>query len=225
MGNRTNEDLLEAIRMAEASEAKYRNLVENSIQGMTIATGNPLRFIYASPPIQKILGYSPEEMIAFTPDQVAGLIHPEDRQKFFERFAAGLEGNLKKVRREYRIIHKNGETRWVDLFPSITEIDGERAIQGIFVDITERKLAVIRLTESEKTYRELVELAPDAFFHGNEEGKIIAINKNSILLTGYSREELLGMRMEELLSERARKEKPLRYDLLDRGKLLPLKER
>lgn len=217
MRNQSREDLIAALKMLEESEQRYRNLVENSIQGMSLAQANPLRFIYVSPPMQNICGYSPEEMIRFTPEQIEGLIHPDDRHKFFSRLKEGFQGRLKRARREYRIIHKNGETRWVDLFPSVTMIDGVPTIQGTFVDITDRKLAEIETEESENTYRELLDLAPDAFFLGDKNGNFIVLNRSGARLTGYSMKELSKKNMRDLFTVESLKKSPLRYDLLMKG--------
>lgn len=61
-------------------------------------------------------------------------------------------------------------------------------------------------------------LAPDAFFHGTSTGHFINCNLKSIELTGYSREELLGMKMSDLFSDTTLNKVPLRFDLLKAGK-------
>ncbi len=73
----------------------------------------------------------------------------------------------------------------------------------------------ILLTMKEQNYHTLIEFAPDAFFQGDEKGNFIIVNEKAIMLTGYSRDELLSMNMSDLFPSDELIEKPLRYDLLN----------
>ncbi|WP_020677623.1 ATP-binding protein [Geopsychrobacter electrodiphilus] len=77
-----------------------------------------------------------------------------------------------------------------------------------------------QLVESEEHYRNLVELAVDAIFMGDAQGKIIGANQSAVSLTGYSLDELLGMSLGELFSAEERDRVPLRYDLLKAGQIV-----
>jgi PAS domain S-box-containing protein len=67
--------------------------------------------------------------------------------------------------------------------------------------ITERKRAGEALQESERSYRELFEVAPDAIWVHDLKGNIIKANKAAEKLTGLSAEELAGGNVKTLLSE------------------------
>lgn len=220
MDHLSNRELLSAYELAKENETRYKILVDNSVHGITLAQGNPPRFLFVNPPMEKIIGYSPEEMLAFNPVQISGLIHQDDRERFFTAFNNATDGTIKRGSRQYRMIHKNGEIKWVDVFPSLFEIDGMIAVQGTFVDITRWKVAEIKLSESERMNRELFERAPDAIFHGNHSGDFISVNKISCKLTGYSKKELLTMNMKDLFSEETIQSTPLRFDLLREGKTI-----
>jgi PAS domain S-box-containing protein len=69
-----------------------------------------------------------------------------------------------------------------------------------------------------ETSRMLLEHIPDAFFHGDENGNFIYANKAAEKLTGYSRKELLAMKMEDLFPVDTLQKNPLRYDQLKSGK-------
>ena len=88
-----------------------------------------------------------------------------------------------------------------------------------------RKQAEQALIQSEEKFRNLLELAPEAFYHGDSEGSIIAVNEKAIELTEYSREELISMPISKLFSPDTLKENPLRYDLLQRGETITRERR
>jgi PAS domain S-box-containing protein len=199
------------------NEDWFKTLVENSAQGLMVATGYPLQILYASPAIERMTGYTPMELTSMTHDQIKALVYEDERKIFFERFDRALTGKLENVRNEYRIIDKNGIIKWFELFPSLIMINGVRVVQGTLYDITPRKTAELKLSENERRYRTLVNLAPDAFFHGDEYGNFIDVNKNSTILTGYSRKELLGMNMTQLYTPEDLQKKPLRFDKLKKG--------
>jgi PAS domain S-box-containing protein len=62
-------------------------------------------------------------------------------------------------------------------------------------DITERKL-------EENKFRNLLESAPDAMIIVNREGRIDLVNAQAVKLFGYSREEMIGEAVEQLVPER-----------------------
>ncbi len=68
-------------------------------------------------------------------------------------------------------------------------------------DITEKKRTEEALQESERSYRELFEVAPDAIWVHDLKGNIIKANKAAEKLTGLSAEELAGGNVQTLLSE------------------------
>ena len=69
---------------------------------------------------------------------------------------------------------------------------------GTHLDITERIQMEQALRESEARYRAYVENAPEAIFVVDASGRYIDVNQAASVLTGYSREELLGMGIVDL---------------------------
>ena len=62
--------------------------------------------------------------------------------------------------------------------------------------------------QSEKTLRQIFEFAPDAIITVKKDGRISAANRQTELMFGYKRSELLGIRLELLIPERFRKRHP-----------------
>lgn len=135
------------IRLRE-SEEKYRSLVEQSIQGMIIGRDNPPRICFASKPMESIIGYTPGELMAFSSEELLSMVHPDEREIYYRTFRERIAGRLQQIRREFRMIHKNGQVRWVELFGTTIFYEGAPATQTVMVDISERKYAEEELLES-----------------------------------------------------------------------------
>ena len=71
-------------------------------------------------------------------------------------------------------------------------------IVAIFDDVTERSLAEKALFESEQKYSSYIENAPDGVFVVDETGNYIDANKAATRITGYTKEELLKMRIRDI---------------------------
>lgn len=74
-------------------------------------------------------------------------------------------------------------------------------------------------TKYEK-YKLIFDLAADAIFIGNSSGKFTEVNESAVLLTGYSKDELLTKTMPSLFSKKELTNSPLRFDLLKKGEIV-----
>ena len=70
--------------------------------------------------------------------------------------------------------------------------------RGVGRDITERKRAEAAIRESEQRFRTLFDKANDAIFVENERDEILEVNEQACALLGYSRGELLKMKVSDL---------------------------
>ena len=133
---RANEEAL------RESEAKYRTLVERIPAIIyTAAVDESKTRLYVSPQVESILGFTPEEYLADS-ELWRELIHPDDRQRILgeaEYFYTTGEPFIS----EYRTFTRDGRTLWLhDEAVMLRDITGKfQFIQGVRMDITERKLA------------------------------------------------------------------------------------
>ncbi len=84
------------------------------------------------------------------------------------------------------------------------EMKGADARVVMIQDETARHMAEEALRRSEERFRELFENANDVIFLHDLKGKIIAVNRAAEYLTGYSRTEVVGQNVEELVAPEAR---------------------
>jgi len=199
------------------SEEKYRSLVEGSLQGMVLAQNDPIRITYASSPMEAITGYSPDEIISLSPEELIAIIHEDDRADFFKGFTDRIAGEHVESNKKYRLIHKNGSVRWIELYSTLIQYNGEPAIQTAFVDITERKNAETLLKESEQELRSYIDNAPDGVFVADESGHYIDVNKAAEMITGYSRNELLSMSIPDLYPQETVEEEMKSFSVIKKA--------
>ena len=181
-------------------EAKYRKLVENSPEGIAICReDSPPRFVFVNSEFGKILGYSPEELLALSPEEIMRAIHPDDRKTFFDRFKKRMKGKNIDFTYEFRVIHKNGSIKWVEGRSSLIEYKGMPAAQGMFLDITERRKAEEALVLSEEKFRQAFAICPDAFLISTvSDAIIIDTNESFLKMFGYTKTEVFGKSALEL---------------------------
>jgi PAS domain S-box-containing protein len=131
-------DKINAEEQIKSSEEKFRTLIQNSSDMVTILDeqGN---IVYESPSFYKIFGYQPEEIIG---KNAFELIHPEDLNAVLERF-----GNLVSESQEgnpvaYRFLDATG--KYIQIESVGNNLLSNQHIKGLVVnsrDITERKNA------------------------------------------------------------------------------------
>ncbi len=148
-------ELAQANRELQASEEKYRRLVED-LDDVIYAADEDGTLTYASPAVEALLGYKPEEVVGH---RFAEYAHPEDLDRMRQSFQHLLAGRDQTD--EYRFVTKAGQVRWGRT--SSTPIsEGSRVVglQGVLADVTEAVRAKEALEASEERWRLLVENAP-----------------------------------------------------------------
>lgn len=74
------------------------------------------------------------------------------------------------------------------------------------------------LRDSEENYRELLNHASDGIFIADEKGQYTLVNEKACRMTGYTREELLGMNIRDLVAPEDLEKTPIRFDEIRDGK-------
>jgi PAS domain S-box-containing protein len=89
-----------------------------------------------------------------------------------------------------------------------------------FADVTEREASHRALLERDVEYRILMEQAADAIVLFDEQGRLLAINSKTCELSAFSREELLGMSIQDLMYPEDLANNPVPYASLRAGSSL-----
>lgn len=131
------------------SEERFRLLADN-IPGTIYLSKYDSKFtkIYLNNEVEKLTGYPKEDFLS-NEISYLDIIHPDDRERVVKDQNYALE-NGQKIHFIYRIIHKDDRIVWVEEFGDVITKDNKvEFIEGIFIDITDRKLQEAAIKEKE----------------------------------------------------------------------------
>ncbi len=148
------DDKKEALRALRASEARFRSLVDNGSEIITLLDAQA-RVLYQSPSVSRILGHDVEALVG---RDIFSFVHPDDALRVSSEFAA-LGRGTPQIRFEVRFRDAQHAWRWLEVQATSMLRDPDvRAIVVNSRDITERKSADTALVQSDRRYRALSEL-------------------------------------------------------------------
>ena len=216
---KTNRQLIDSKQALESqkanlieSERKYRILAENVSDIIWIMDLKTRKFVYISPSVEKIRGFTPEEAKALTLEQT---LSPASLSKILKILELELANENKPdidPQRSRRIeveqsIRGNGYA-WAEAIMSFVR-DGSgvpTAIMGVTRDISERKKAEEKIAESENKYRNLFENGSDLLCIHDLDGNLLETNISFKDEYGWRQEDLEGVNIRELIPERHKAE-------------------
>jgi len=197
-----------------ASEARYRQIFEKTTSVCWIVDTGTMRIVDVNPAAVMFYGWPREELIGKPLTEINLLPEPAIRDT--------VEAAERERRNFFVLRHRlrSGVMRDVEVHSSPIELDGKRVLFSIIHDITDRVRAERQLVESEANYRRALEQASDAIVVSDRQGVILEVNARTEEILGYSREAIIGKRLEDFLPAEERERKPLRLRDLVEGRSL-----
>ncbi|MFX1500810.1 MAG: PAS domain S-box protein [Promethearchaeota archaeon] len=185
-------DKTKAEQQLKESEEKFRNIANQSLMGIIIIQDG--KFKYFNNRVTKLNGYTVEEIKSWAPEEfLEKTIHPEDREFVREQARKKQNGDPDVVNQyQYRIIRKDGEVRWIEIFSRTINYEGRPADLVMSVDITEEKKTENQLKDSEDKYRSILETMMVGYYECDLRGNYLYVNNEYCKILGYSKEELIG---------------------------------
>ncbi len=195
------QDITKRKRAEEAlqeSESKYRELVEGSPDAIAI---------YANAKVVFVNSASVEIMRASRKEDLIGMpaiefVHPDYRGMVAARMKESATSGKGLPLLEEKFVRLDGTDVDVEVRTLKVTYRGQPGVQLIIRDITEKKTAQQALRESELRYRATVEQSNEGITIADLDGRYIMVNPAFCRMTGFAQEELLTMRVGDLMARK-----------------------
>ncbi len=173
------------------SEERFRKVFEEGPLGVAIV-GIDGRIQRANPRLCEMLGQSEEEI---TQLGIQGITHPDDWEMDRQPVSRLASGEIHGYCLKKRYLHQSGRVIWAQLTASLmTDSDGRpTAIIELVEDLTERKAAEDSLSKAKWFAECLIASMLDGFVVLNAQGVHVQVNDASCRMTGFARDELIGI--------------------------------
>jgi len=182
-------DVRRTLDALDQSEAKYRDLIEGSIQGIFVTVN--AKPVFANQACADIFGFSSADAFVAL-DSLAPLLTPED----CAHLEAFLNGELSRedipTRYVSQSVRADGSPIWLETINRPVEWEGQPAIQTTVVNITKRKQTEIALRQSEARLRAIMDHAPVEIFLKDAEGRYVEVNRHFQKLWGVCDNDARG---------------------------------
>jgi len=203
-------DMIDRRHVAEAlREAldRYRLISDNTNDVIWMLDPSSMRFVYISPSVYKLRGYTPEEVKA---EPLENSMTPESLQIVMEKLsihaAALLSGDdsARTATIELTQTHKDGHFVITEVVVNILTNDRREISQiiGITRDITERKAAATAIRERDQFMTAMFTQTTDAIvLLDPETGRIVDFNEAAHSGLGYTGEEFYRLSVPDFQAE------------------------
>jgi PAS domain S-box-containing protein len=213
-------DITQRKRIEEAlrsSEAKFSTAFDHSPLALTVTTLKDGRLIEVNSAFERLSGYSREEALGHTPEELRLWIDLEQKAEGLKHLRLG--DHIPPAEARFRT--RSGEERIGIISAALVEINSQPCVLSSAIDITERKQAEKALNASEERYRAFVEQSSEAIWRFeldppvpvglSPDEQIEAFYRNAYLaecndvmaqMYGFQRtEEILGIRLGDIMPQ------------------------
>lgn len=206
---------IEADNQLRESEKRFRLLADNMLDMVALHLPDG-RYTYISPSVEKLIGYSPNELLGKSPYE---LFHPEDIERIIkESHELALVGE-EIIYIQYRIRTKSGNYVWFETNtnPILDEMGEVVQLQTVSRNITDRKEVLERIKTLSDEYEVVFDGTQDSLFLievlERGEYRYIRNNKTHQKQTGLHLDSLRGSSPIDLIGEKLGKQIIKNYNL------------
>jgi PAS domain S-box-containing protein len=170
------------------SETKFATAFDRSPLALLITSLDDGRLVEVNEGFVRLSGYTREEVLGRSPDDLGLWIEPQLRA---ERFALlRTREPVPDIEARFRI--KNGEELIGFIASAVVDINGRACVLSSVTDVTERIRAEAALRESESRFREFANTAPAMLFITEPDGQCSFLSRGWYEFTGQTVQEALG---------------------------------
>ena len=189
--SRLKESLKERARAADKTRlAEF--VIENSsvvLFRWRPSAGSPVLYVSGN---VRAFGYTPTEMTN-RDFFYQSIIHPEDLEVNLRRLKEYREADIDDFLLTYRILTREGETRWVEDNTRVVRDDDGRVLyhQGIVIDVTQKQAAQEQLIKLSQA----VEQSPGSVLIADTRGRVEYVNRKFVENSGFEESEVVGRKL------------------------------
>ncbi len=169
---------------------KYHSAFKMNPSVMTITSIDEGKYLEVNDSFTRATGYAREEVIGKTVYD----INIWKDESFRNAFVSEIKEKGYVIGMKGRFVKKDGSTGYTRISAERAEFDGQDCLLATFEDLTKQEIA-------QEKFESLFNNSADAIIIHNFSHDIIEANKTAEQLTGYTREELLKMKISELQSQ------------------------
>lgn len=173
-----------AMEALDASEARYRTIVETALEGIWVVDAD-FRTSFVNRCMAEMLGFAPDEMIGRSVEE---FMTPEEQSAFAARREELMEA--RRVMYQGYLVRKNGQDLWVQVAATPT-VNAQGQFTGavaMMTDITER----IRWELERSRLAAIVDSSEDAIVSKDLNGIVTSWNAAAERMYGWKAEEIVG---------------------------------
>ena len=171
------------------SEEKFRALYSAIMDPVVVADSETGVILECNRAAELFFGYTREEMIGMCQSQ----LHPPEMSSdggLTQSFRDHVENP--DIEKRIPMVTAEGEVRIMHAKTGLYEIEGQKALVGIFHDVTGMLEAEAVLREREHRHRVIFENSPLGMIRFSDQGEILDCNENFATLMGSPRDVLVG---------------------------------
>jgi len=182
----------ELVKREEFIRNINNNLVSGMVYQVTQYPDGTKKFTYLSDSVQWLYGVTPQQGMD-DPEAINKMIFDDDLKLILQKEDESLN-TMSVFNIEIRRIQPDGSIRWSSMIsnPSQRE-DGTVCWDGIELDITELKKAEEALRESEKKFRNMIQISEVPHGLSDQDQKITYLNPAFTRTFGYTKEDIPTM--------------------------------
>ncbi|MEW6210284.1 MAG: PAS domain S-box protein [Acidobacteriota bacterium] len=171
-----------AERALQESERRFRALVENSTDGVSLIELDGT-LLYTGPSTRRILGYDSAEIIGLN---IFDFIHPDDVEGAKNRFIDMIREPGRTIDGLIRFRHRDGSWRWIEhVSKNLISESSVQAVVSNYRDVTERRMA----EENQARLVAILEATSDFVGIANPDGRAFYLNRAGRRMVGIGDDE------------------------------------
>ena len=179
-----------------SNEQKYRSLVENSLTGVFISQNG--EFVYFNPKFCKIFGIS--DVLINKKIRLDELFENSDLEKVKKHFQNCISSETDDFHFECSAKTSADKSVRIEIFGGKSKFEGNYAIIGNILDVTDNFELSMKILEREKEYKDLLHLVPAGIIKCDLDGKIVYANTQFLKLLEYDTTEIYKMEIWDFAS-------------------------